>query len=54
METFFPESGPANFSADMTMSGYGKTPTGGVDPTQPLQKPHTHHVGLTNAKIIWT
>src|SRR5271167_3960314 len=31
------ESGTADFSADMTMSGYGKTATGAVDPTQPLQ-----------------
>lgn len=46
-------SGIADFAADLTMSGYGKTPTGGVDPTQPLQNPHTHHIRLTNAKIIW-
>src|SRR5271168_4572709 len=47
------ESGTADFSADMTMSGYGKTATGAVDPTQPLQNPHTHHIRLTNRRIIW-
>ena len=49
-----PERGTANFSADMTMSGFGKTSTGAVDPTQPLQGPHTHHIKLSNAKIIWS
>ena len=48
-----PQWGTADFSADMTMSGFGKTGTGAVDPTQPLQNPHTHHIKLTNAKIIW-
>lgn len=48
-----PERGTADFSADMTMSGYGKTSTGAVDPTQPLVNPHTHHIRLTNAKITW-
>jgi hypothetical protein len=48
-----PEWGTADFSADMTMSGYGKTPTGAVDPTQPLVNPHTHHIRLKNAKISW-
>jgi hypothetical protein len=43
----------ADFLADMTMSGYGMTGTGAVDPTQPLVDPHTHHIQLTNAKIIW-
>lgn len=47
------ESGTADFAADMTMSGFGKTASGAVDPTQPLQNPHTHHIRLTNAKIIW-
>jgi hypothetical protein len=47
------ESGTADFAADMTMSGFGKTPSGDVDPTQPLQNPHTHHIRLTHAKIIW-
>jgi hypothetical protein len=48
-----PESGTADFSADMTMSGYGKTSEGAVDPTQPLVNPHTHHILLKNAKISW-
>src|ERR1700734_3756694 len=48
-----PEWGTADFVADMTMSGYGKTPSGAVDPTQPLQNPHTHHIRRTNARIIW-
>jgi hypothetical protein len=47
------ESGTADFAADMTMSGFGKTATGAVDPTQPLQNPHTHHIRLTGAKINW-
>lgn len=47
------ESATADFAADMTMSGFGKTSTGAVDPTQPLVNPHTHHIRLTNAKINW-
>lgn len=47
------ESGTADFSADMTMSGYGKTSTGAVDPAQPLVNPHTHHIRLKNARISW-
>jgi hypothetical protein len=47
------ESATADFAADMTMSGFGKTSTGAVDPTQPLQNPHTHHIRLTNVKITW-
>jgi hypothetical protein len=47
------ESGTADFAADMTMSGFGKTPAGAVDPTQPLLNPHTHHIRLANAKITW-
>jgi hypothetical protein len=43
----------ADFAADMTMSGYGTTDTGAVDPTHPLVNPHTHHIQLTNMKIIW-
>ena len=43
----------ADFSADMTMSGYGRTESGAVDPTQPLANPHTHHIRLTNASITW-
>ena len=49
----YPERGIADFSADMTMSGYGKTSTGAVDPTQPLVNPHTHHIRLKNAKVTW-
>src|SRR5271154_5411954 len=48
-----PEWGTADFSADMTMSGYGRTSAGAVDPTQPLVKPHTHHIRLTNVKVTW-
>lgn len=48
-----PERGTADFSADMTMSSFGRTPDGVVDPTQPLQGPHTHHIKLTNAQITW-
>ncbi len=48
-----PEWGTADFIADMTMSGYGKTSTGAVDPTQPLVNPHTHHIKLTNVRITW-
>jgi hypothetical protein len=48
-----PELGTADFSADMTMSGYGKTTTGAVDPTQPLVNAHTHHIRLKNAKVTW-
>ncbi len=48
-----PEWASADFAADMTMSGYGKTATGAVDPTQPLVNPHTHHIKLTNMRIKW-
>lgn len=48
-----PQWGTADFAADMTMSGYGKTTAGAVDPTQPLVNPHTHHIRLTNVKITW-
>jgi hypothetical protein len=48
-----PQWGIADFSADMTMSGYGKTMAGAVDPTQPLVNPHTHHIRLTNVRITW-
>lgn len=47
------EWGSADFSADMTMSDYGKTSMGAVDPTPPLVNPHTHHIRLKNAKISW-
>ncbi len=49
----YPEWETADFSADMTMSGYGKTPAGEVDPGHPLVNPHTHHIRLSNMKIIW-
>src|ERR1700733_12376656 len=48
-----PERGTADFTADMTMSNFGRTPGGAVDPNQPLQGPHTHHIKLTNARITW-
>jgi hypothetical protein len=48
-----PERGTADFSADMTMSGYGKTSVGDVDPAHPLVNPHTHHIRLTNVRITW-
>ncbi len=50
-----PEWGTADFSADMTMSGFGRTPApvSAVDPTQPLVNPHTHHIRLTNVRITW-
>jgi len=48
-----PEWGTADFLADMTMSGYGRTTSGAVDPTQPLVNPHTHHIRLTNVRITW-
>ena len=48
-----PEWGTADFLADMTMSGFGTTSAGAVDPTHPLVNPHTHHIRLTNAKITW-
>ncbi len=41
----------ADFSADMTMSGYGKTADGAVDATQFAQNPHTHHIRLTNVTV---
>jgi hypothetical protein len=43
----------ADFAADMTMSGYGKTAEGAVDATQFGQNPHTHHIRLTNRTITW-
>jgi len=48
-----PDWGTADFAADMTMSGYGRTSAGAVDPTQPLVNPHTHHIRLTNVRITW-
>jgi hypothetical protein len=48
-----PDRETADFSADMTMSGFGRTAEGAVDPTQPLVNPHTHHIRLTKIKISW-
>jgi hypothetical protein len=48
-----PELGTADFAADMTMSSFGRTAAGAVDPTQPLVNPHTHHIKLTNVRITW-
>ena len=47
-----PERGTADFSADMTMSGYGTT-AGVLDATKGGAGAHTHHIELTNAKITW-
>ena len=49
----YPQRETADFAADMTMSGFGTTPAGSVDPTQPLVNPHTHHIRLTNVSISW-
>jgi hypothetical protein len=48
-----PDWGTADFSADMTMSGYGKTAEDAVDPTKAGQLPHTHHIRLKNVMITW-
>jgi hypothetical protein len=47
-----PERGTADFSADMTMSGYGTT-AGVLDATKGGAGAHTHHIGLTNVRITW-
>jgi len=44
--------GTADFSAAMTMSGYGTT-AGVPDATKGGQNAHTHHIKLTNATITW-
>jgi hypothetical protein len=41
----------ADFSADMTMSGYGKTADGAVDATQFGQNPHSHHIKLNGMTV---
>ncbi len=46
-------SGKADFSADMTMSGYGKTSMNTPDPTQGGQGAHTHRITLTGATVTW-
>lgn len=43
----------ADFTADMTMSGYGKAADGTVDATLFGQNPHTHHIRLTNVEVTW-
>lgn len=50
-----PELGTGDFYADMTMSGFGRTPApaNAVDPNQPLVNPHTHHIKLTNVRLTW-
>ncbi len=45
-------SGAADFSADMTMSGYGKNSMGDPDATQGGQGAHTHHIHLTGS-VTW-
>jgi len=51
------ESGRGSFSADMTMSDLGTTPSNTVppvsvlDPTKPGNSPHTHHIVLANATV---
>jgi hypothetical protein len=42
----------ADFSADMTMSGFGTT-AGLPDGTKGGQSPHTHHIKLTKATVTW-
>ena len=44
--------GTADFVADMTMSGYGMT-NGVLDATKGGMGAHTHHVKLTNIKVMW-
>jgi len=48
------ERGTADFFADMNMSSWGTTTSGGVtveDPTQAGVNPHTHHIRLTDILI---
>ncbi len=47
-----PRRGTADFTADMTMSGYGTT-NGVLDGTKGGAGAHTHHVKLMRAKITW-
>jgi len=42
----------ADFSADMTMSGYGTT-AGVADATKGGLNAHTHHIKLTNQTVTW-
>jgi hypothetical protein len=48
-----PWTSKADFTADMTMSGYGRTSTNAVDPTQPGVNPHTHHIKMTDVSVTW-
>lgn len=45
-------TGVADFSGDMTMSGYGKDAMGNPDATQGGQSAHTHHIRLTGT-VTW-
>jgi len=45
------DAGTADFEAALTMADYGTTSTGMVDPSQPGQNPHTHHIKLTNVTV---
>lgn len=47
-----PQSGTADFSADMTMSGYGTT-NNVPNPLLAGQGAHTHNIKLSNATITW-
>ncbi|MBB5315798.1 hypothetical protein [Tunturibacter empetritectus] len=46
------ESDFADFAADMTMSDYAIT-AGTPDATAGGQNAHTHHIRLTNVRVIW-
>jgi hypothetical protein len=46
-------AGTADFAADMTMSGYGKTEADAPDPTQGGALAHEHHIKLTNVTVTW-
>ncbi|HEY2469681.1 MAG TPA: hypothetical protein VGI45_17820 [Terracidiphilus sp.] len=41
----------ADFSIDMTMSDYGTTSTGAIDPTKPGNTAHVHHIVLKDATV---
>ena len=47
------DRGTADFAADMTMSDYAMTPAGTPDATQGGQNAHTHHIKLTDIRIVW-
>ena len=49
--TIYQENGTADFSAALTMSDYGTTATGAVDPSQPGQSAHTHNIQVTGATV---